>query len=208
MDRYYRFANVEIAIHGPDQWMYTQERYLAAFRVEQVLDPYHFTFRIVPELTRPTGAPLAVMDGFVVYQQGDCEVRYIGSTFGGWSNAHMRTSRMGKQHIVELRSDKYEKGITPKTVLNAVHAEHLIAQEGGFILHASAIRVDDQIVVFTAPSGTGKSTQANLWRAYRGAQIINGDRCAVRCTPGGIWVDGSPALQALISLLSTLISRI
>lgn len=34
-------------------------------------------------------------------------------------------------------------------------------------------------MLFTAPSGTGKSTQAQLWCDHRGAELINGDRIAV-----------------------------
>lgn len=45
-----------------------------------------------------------------------------------------------------------------------------------YILHSSYICLNDQALLFTAPSGTGKSTQADLWKTYRQARIINGDR--------------------------------
>ena len=37
--------------------------------------------------------------------------------------------------------------------------------------------------MFTAPSGTGKSTQAELWRRYAGSEIINGDRSILWWNP-------------------------
>lgn len=61
-----------------------------------------------------------------------------------------------------------------------------LLQRGGLILHASYVGIDGAAVCFTAPSGTGKSTQAELWRRYAGAEIINGDRALLR-RRGDIW---------------------
>lgn len=47
------------------------------------------------------------------------------------------------------------------------------------IFHASYINYNGQGILFTAPSGTGKSTQAELWRKYRGTEIINGDKAGI-----------------------------
>ena len=50
--------------------------------------------------------------------------------------------------------------------------------------------VNGEAIVFCAPSGTGKSTQAELWKKYRGAKIINGDRVIVRRTENGFTAGG------------------
>lgn len=50
----------------------------------------------------------------------------------------------------------------------------------GYILHSCHIHYHDQAILFTAPSGTGKSTQGNLWNQYKDAVIINGDRTLIR----------------------------
>ncbi len=42
--------------------------------------------------------------------------------------------------------------------------------------HCSYILHQNRAILFAAPSGTGKSTQAALWEKYRGAEIIIGDR--------------------------------
>ena len=44
------------------------------------------------------------------------------------------------------------------------------------LMHASAVSWNGQGLVFTAPSGTGKTTQAELWARYKGAKILNGDK--------------------------------
>lgn len=47
---------------------------------------------------------------------------------------------------------------------------------GYLIIHASCIEVNKKAVLFSAPSGTGKSTRAVRWVEAFGAQFISGDR--------------------------------
>ena len=59
-------------------------------------------------------------------------------------------------------------------------------------LHSSLIRYRDEGVLFTAPSGTGKSTQAGLWEQYENADQINGDRSLIREIDGRWTAFGGP----------------
>lgn len=47
-----------------------------------------------------------------------------------------------------------------------------------FVFHGAAIECDGMAYLFTAPSGTGKTTHINLWKKYLGDKvgIINGDK--------------------------------
>lgn len=60
------------------------------------------------------------------------------------------------------------------------------------ILHSSFVICDGQAVLFTAPSGGGKSTQAQLWEQYKGARIINGDRAVIKKCGDGWYVYSLP----------------
>ncbi len=62
------------------------------------------------------------------------------------------------------------------------------------LFHGSAIAVDDQGYLFTAKSGTGKSTHARLWRKLLGerAIMINDDKPLIRVTEVGATVFGTP----------------
>ena len=63
-----------------------------------------------------------------------------------------------------------------------------------FMFHASAVAVDGVAYLFTANSGTGKSTHTRLWREYLGerAVMINDDRPLIKVNDDGITVYGTP----------------
>lgn len=69
-------------------------------------------------------------------------------------------------------------------LINMVGLERLLLHHEGLILHASFISWQGRGILFSAPSGTGKSTQAKLWEKHMGAAIINGDRAGIRCVDG------------------------
>ena len=62
------------------------------------------------------------------------------------------------------------------------------------LLHSSAIAVDNQAYLFTADSGTGKSTHTKLWMDYFGdrAVMINDDKPVIRIIDGNIFACGTP----------------
>lgn len=62
----------------------------------------------------------------------------------------------------------------------------------GILLHSSFICYNGSGVLFSAPCGTGKSTQAELWNQFCNADIINGDRAGLRKADGGWTAFGLP----------------
>ena len=63
-----------------------------------------------------------------------------------------------------------------------------------FLFHGSAISVDGTGYLFTAKSGTGKSTHARLWRELLGerAVMVNDDKPLLQVTDRGAVVYGTP----------------
>lgn len=94
-----------------------------------------------------------------------------------------------------------------------INLETIMLYQKGILLHASFIKWKEVGILFSAPSGTGKSTQANLWEKYEGAEILNGDRAGIRMANGkwtayglsyagssGIYKNESVPIKAIIVL--------
>lgn len=169
-----------------------EERTMAPFRTEDNREDHSFYFEMKEQLDAPEGRKVTWADNALVYQQGNRQLRYIGASAEDWKKAYIRAAHEGKQHHVQMLRSQYGDKIGIKTVMTAIGFEHLIAQNKGYILHCAYIVHNGKAILFTAPSGTGKSTQAELWKAYRGARIINGDRAAVRIVNGIPMAEGIP----------------
>ena len=62
------------------------------------------------------------------------------------------------------------------------------------LFHGSVVAVDGAAYLFTAKSGTGKSTHTRLWRELLGerAVMVNDDKPFLRMTQEGVFACGSP----------------
>lgn len=192
MERYYQFAGVDYRISLPEELPFSELESLAQFRSDPLPDPHVFRFSLRETLDPPDGPLLSDDGGFREYGEGDVRIRFIGTIRNSWSDGYIRAEHRGNMHDVQLRRDCYPEKIGSRTILQTLWPEHLIAQKGGFVFHCSFIERKGKAILFTAPSETGKSTQAELWKQHRGAEIINGDRGAVRCTDAGIFACGIP----------------
>ena len=63
-----------------------------------------------------------------------------------------------------------------------------------FVFHGSAIAVEQEAFLFTAKSGTGKSTHTRLWREYLKdhAVMVNDDKPLIHVSEQGVMVYGTP----------------
>ena len=79
-----------------------------------------------------------------------------------------------------------------RNIIDIMNIEQVLNTFNAFILHSSFIKWQDKAIIFSAPSGTGKSTQADLWEKYENAEIINGDRTGIRKMDGKWTAYGLP----------------
>ena len=72
---------------------------------------------------------------------------------------------------------------------------HQLLGFDGMMIHASAVMMDGQAYLFSAPCGTGKSTHTALWQQTFGperARILNDDKPALRLENGIFYAYGTP----------------
>lgn len=192
MTRFYRIADVTFRVTGDSWRMYREEGVLAAFRVEASQWDHSVRYEILDSLPLPEGECVYEGSRIQVFRQGDTQLICQGNAARLPESAYTHIIRCGNETLVRVLAREVPKGILPRLVLNTLEAEHHIARHGGLLLHASFIRWNDRAILFTAPSGTGKSTQAALWERHRGAEIINGDRTAVTVEEGVAMAHGIP----------------
>ena len=72
-------------------------------------------------------------------------------------------------------------------------ADYLLSSDT-LLFHGSVIAVDGEGYLFTAKSGTGKSTHTSLWREYFGerAVMINDDKPLLHIADSGVTAYGTP----------------
>lgn len=89
----------------------------------------------------------------------------------------------------------------------------ILVENNRVMFHCSYIIDNGEAILFCGKSGIGKSTQADLWAKYNGAEIINGDKAVIYMNDGvpyvssvpvagtsGICKNKSAPLKAIISL--------
>ena len=103
---------------------------------------------------------------------------------------------------IEFPRESIEKCVAKNPHLSFDEAEYIctgiifynyLLKCGGMMLHSSAVEYNGYAYLFSAPSGTGKSTHAKLWlKNFPGARIINDDKPALRFFGDKLYACGTP----------------
>ena len=104
--------------------------------------------------------------------------------------------------VVDVPEDYYKTQNKINTNLTFDECEYLysgsffyenLAIFDGLMLHSSCVEYKGKAYLFSAPSGTGKSTHTHLWLKYLdGCRIINDDKPAIRIIDGVPYAFGTP----------------
>ena len=102
----------------------------------------------------------------------------------------------GEEDLNRIRKTlqgSYPPSFVENIALHALLASALL-DHNVLLMHGSALCMDGEAYIFAAPSGTGKSTHARLWRETFGDRVwmINDDKPLIRVEKEGAVVYGSP----------------
>lgn len=125
-------------------------------------------------------------------------------------NTYGRTEKQAKPYMIEYMGEPAIRIVSYKDVVKERmvnvsddDAEYLgtggsfykeLLNFDGFRLHASTVVHNEKAYMFSAPSGTGKSTHTNLWLNMLGdkAYILNDDKPALRLIDDQWYAFGTP----------------
>ena len=103
---------------------------------------------------------------------------------------------IGLEEIADRKINKWQLSMNALE-LNAIQRQIVscLSGQGSILFHGSAICVDGRTYIFTAPSGTGKSTHSRLWRELlkdHDVVMINDDKPFLKVEEGHVTACGSP----------------
>ena len=196
MTYFYKIARIAVKVSAPDDIIYTDSGVLSPYLTEKKNVSHSFEFALCEELPPPLGEETVHTGNIRVFGLPNGEQRYYGDINSSWRGANMCVSSSDGYISVLVKKSRFCQSITPSHVLDAMMLEHLVVNFGGVLLHSSFIKYQEGAILFTAPSGVGKSTQARLWCELEGAELVNGDKSAVYQDEAcGVPFSGSSGVQ-------------
>lgn len=173
----------------------TFHRYLQPFLVQNTesAPDRRIVLRVAPA-PQPKGELLFSDGRMAVYKEGAKEQRRYLMWSGDPASSENPALIPGAQreYTLYLPPSHAEVLLNGGELTPLLALEQLFAQNRRLILHSSVVLHNGSAVLFSAPSGVGKSTHAALWEQRFGAELLNGDRCVIEQTDSGFTAHGSP----------------
>lgn len=155
------------------------------FETKQGVPEYTYQIRSTDKMPLPEGKIIAIRSDLAVYQTFSGETRLIG--IKGQDSFYACYQEISEGQVEVLLSIHEISNLHIDPLFTSMFAleRHMIKRDS-LILHCAYITYQGKAILFSAPSGIGKSTQAELWKQYRGSRIVNGDRALLRKIDG-VW---------------------
>lgn len=176
-DGYYRFAGLVVHISG-DQPPQAADDRLPLFAISPQKPDIELSIQQVDDIPFPAQRKPEWEEAYLRSCIADGTVhRYFRRDIkpNGADYAHLSYALTAPQ-IRSLALCNRGFALTEKHILTCIGNEELFLSFGRAVLHSSCVCHKGQAVLFSGPSGIGKSTQAALWETYGGAEVMNGDR--------------------------------
>lgn len=161
------------------------------FENTNVTPEYTYDIVLVKDFPDPEGQIIAKREDLLVYQQHTLENRLIGVK--GIQGYYAYYQEISKNSARVLVDQKQMKDLNIDPVFTSLLAlERRMLPLDNMVLHCAYVSYRGEAILFSAPSETGKTTQANLWEQYRGSRTINGDRALLGQVDGRWAAQGWP----------------
>jgi len=187
----FNIAQLNIVIHTPVSINF--QSCMEPFRMElEKVEPIHVVYQIMNLWEDYENDSECNKKDFAVKKINDKFVRIYPAKVANSMKKILIYSEEKNKMIIQYPMQKDVFLFEHFNIWNYMAFENPLLYYQAFILHSSFISWQNNGILFTAPSGTGKSTQADLWKKYEDADIYNGDRTIIRKIDGKYYGFGSP----------------
>ena len=152
---------------------------------------YTYTIELTKEFPRPRGRMIANRRDLAVFEENGLEMRYIGMASGEGMYACYREEDEAHATAFVIPDFPLVFRVDPMFLAIFCMERRMMARDH-LVLHCAYMAYKDTAVLFSAPSGTGKTTQATLWERYRGTRVVNGDKSLLNNVEGEWRANGWP----------------
>lgn len=158
------------------------------FETAEGTPEYTYEIHVTDHLPEPEGQVIARRPDLLVLEKEEGECRYIGVKGQDWFYACYTETSPEHADILLVKKELEQLNIDP--VFSSLLAlERHLGKKDQVILHCAYTVYQGEAILFSAPSETGKTTQATLWETYRGSRTVNGDRSLLG-KKDGRWMAG------------------
>lgn len=192
---FYRFGGMTLALESPEEL--TGSALCRPFRTAEGTAEHTISLTFSDRLPQP---PEDAAHWGVTYRWYTEAGRHTLQWYSAAGMAPQFTYAVTRGSRTEVTfARRYRESLSTQTVLEAASLFDILADARMLVLHSSYIVTrQGQGILFSGPSGIGKSTQAALWQRYAGAEIVNGDRALVRPDTGtvsGVFYAGTSGIS-------------
>ncbi len=161
------------------------------FTADPAPDAVSFPLLSADSLEIPTGQTFPFADGEVILS-GETYTRVLRHRANHTPLVTVTRKIGSPGGTIRSRIDGMPYTIRTQVLWSAIDLPYTLLPYDTLTIHAAVIQAAGEAILFTASSGTGKSTQAALWEKYRGAVVVNGDKGAISVRNGEIHAHGLP----------------
>lgn len=192
---FYRFGGMALALESPEEL--TDSALCRPFRTAEGTAEHTIGLTFSDRLPQPPDDAAHWGVTFRWYTDAGRHTLQRYSAAGRAPQFTYAVTRGSRTEVTFAR--RYRESLSTQTVLEAASLFDILADAGMLVLHSAYIVTrQGQGILFSGPSGIGKSTQAALWQRYAGAEIVNGDRALVRPDTGtvsGVFCAGTSGIS-------------
>ena len=152
---------------------------------------YTYTLELTDSFPQPRGRLIAQRPDLAVFEQDGLEMRYIGVMGTPGFYACYREEDACRATILTACAAAGAVWADPMFLAMFAMERHMMRRDA-LVLHCAYMEWEGKAILFSAPSGTGKTTQATLWEKHRGTRVVNGDKALLRLVDGVWTANGWP----------------